>query len=227
MMTKKSLCVLLLGLTTITPTFAQKFSKKEKEREEARAANYFHGSSFTATAGYVHSWITDGDIATTSASKFGKSESYRNTHNAFNIGFLWDHSFSRHWGMQHGLYYMQKGGEKSTFYDNKLGVGKLPYSTTNLLVSGVELQGMGRYFIPLTHTSRLSVNAGWFITKLINGGNGVGNWDLGLQCGIGYDYRHLALSLTYQPGLYRNYTDDSDARMNALMFNVGFRFWRK
>jgi hypothetical protein len=48
-----------------------------------------------------------------------------------------------------------------------------------------------------------------------------------LQCGVGYDYRHLALSLTYQPGLYRNYTDDSDARMNALMFNVGFRFWRK
>jgi hypothetical protein len=44
---------------------------------------------------------------------------------------------------------------------------------------------------------------------------------------VGYDYRHLSVSATYQPGLYRKVTDNSDARLNALMLNVGFRFWRK
>jgi hypothetical protein len=227
MMTKKSICLLLLGITTITPTFAQKFSKKDKEREVARAQNYFHGASFTVTAGYLHSWMTNGDIPTTSSDKFGRSEQYRNTHESVNVGFLWDQSFSRHWGMQHGLYYVQKGGELTTFHDNGLGVGKLPYSSERISIDGIELQGLGRYFIPLTHESRLSVGAGWYLTKFVGSNSNINNWDLGLQCQVGYDYRHLSVSATYQPGLYRKVTDNSDARLNALMLNVGFRFWRK
>ncbi len=227
MMTRKSLCLLLLGISTITPTFAQKFSKKERERQEARARDYFHGASFTVTAGYLHSWMTNGDVPTLSTNKFGRSEQYRNTHESFNVGFLWDQSFSRHWGMQHGLYYVQKGGELTTFHDNGLGVGKLPFSTDRLTVNGIELQGLGRYFIPLAHKSRLSVGAGWYLTKMVGAPGGVNNWDMGLQGQVGYDYGHFSLSATYQPGLFTRYTDDSDARMNALLFNVGFRFWKK
>jgi hypothetical protein len=227
MMNRKSLCLLLLGLSTITPTFAQKFSKKERERQEARARDYFHGASFTVTAGYLHSWMTNGDVPATSSDKFGRSERYRNTHDAFQAGFLWDQSFSRHWGMQHGLYYVQKGGELTTFHDNALGQGKLPFSSERISVDGLELQGLGRFFLPVTHESRFSVGAGWYLTKNLGSLGNVNAWNMGLQCQVGYDYRHLSLSATYQPGLYRRFTDNSDARMNALLFNVGFRFWKK
>lgn len=227
MMTKKSICLLLLGITAFTPTFAQKFSKKDKAREEARAQNYFCGASFTATAGYEHSWMTNGDIPVLSTDKFGRSQSYRNTHEAFNVGFLWDQSFSRRWGMQHGLYYVQKGGELTTFHDNQFGLGKLPLTSEDIKIHGIELQGLGRYFFPLTHVSRLSIGTGWYLTKLMSDGTGVGNWDMGLMGNIGYDYRHLSVSVSYQPGLYRKVTDDADTRLNAIAVNVGFRFWRK
>ncbi len=227
MMTKKSLLLLTIGIATITPTFAQKFTKKEKERAEARAANYFYGHSFTLTGGYEHSWITNGEVTATTT-KFGQSECLKNTHDAFNVGFLWDYAFNPRWGMQYGLYYTQKGGEKISYYDNGFGVGPLPKSEDGVLISGLELQGMARYFIPLTHKSRLSINAGAFITKFLNGeDDGIRKWDMGLQCGLGYDYKHLALSATYQPGIYSHIAKNSDARMNAFSVNVGFRFWRK
>lgn len=228
MIAKKNLFIFLLGLVAISPAFAQKFTKKDNAKQEARAKNYFHGSSFTFTAGYVHSWMSDGDIHTTSATEFGRSESFKNNHDAFNIGFLWDHSFSKRWGMQNGLYYVQKGGDKFTYHDNGLGTGPLPRASEEITLHGAEWQCLGRYFFPITHESRLSLNAGGYVTNIwSHHSDGIRKWDVGLMCGIGYDYRHVAVSVSYQPGVYHKVSDNSDLRLNSIMLNVGFRFWKK
>lgn len=225
---KVSALLLLLGALSFIPSYAQKFSKKEQEKRAAREANYFYGSSFTLTAGYLHSWMTDGLVDPLSMAEFGHSEYFKNTHDAFNIGFLWDHSFSKHWGMQHGLYYTQKGGEKISYHDAGFGVGPIPVSMQEISIGGIELQSMGRFFIPLTRESRLSIQGGFYLTKMLNeSASGVRKWDMGLMCGLGYDWRHLAVSVNYQPGIYSKVCDNSETRINALMLNVGFRFWKK
>ncbi len=226
MIAKRNLLVLLLGCVLIAPVYAQKFSKKDKARQEARARNYFCGASFTVTAGYLHGWMSDGEVEAFTTAPFGRTESFKNTHDAFNIGFLWDQSFSRHLGMQHGLYYVQKGGEKHYYYDAGLGAGALLRDTKEISVSGIEWQALCRYYIPLTRVSRLSVNAGGYLTSLLNcHSDGIRSWDMGVMCGIGYDYRHLAVSVHYQPGLFHKVAKNSDLRLNAWMVNVGFRFW--
>lgn len=228
MITKRNLLVLLLGCVLIAPVSAQKFSKKDKARQEARAKDYFYGASFTVTAGYLHSWMLDGDVEVFTTDAFGRSECFMNTHDAFDIGFLWDQSFDRHWGMQQGLYYVQKGGEKHYYYNAGLGAGPILRDTKTISVSGIEWQALCRYYIPLTQVSRLSVNAGGYLTTLLNcHSNGIRNWDMGLMCGVGYDYRHLAVSVSYQPGVFYKVAKNSDLRLNALMVNVGFRFWGK
>ena len=229
MMTKKifTLILILAGAMQL-PLHAQKFSKREQAKKEARAINYFHGSSFTVTTGYLHSWMTDGLISPASTQPFGKSEYYKNAHEAFDLGFLWDHAFSRHWGMQHGLYYTQKGGEMVEYFDNGFGVGPIPVGRESIAIGGLELQSMARFFIPLTYHSRLSINGGFYLTKMLNETDkGVRKWDMGLMCGLGYDWKHLSVSVNYQPGLYTKICDNSKVKMNALMFNVGYRFWKE
>ena len=54
-MTKKSLAVLLFCFVAVAPSFAQKFTKREQARREAREKYYFCGNMFTLTAGYNHS----------------------------------------------------------------------------------------------------------------------------------------------------------------------------
>lgn len=226
MVTKKSVLVLLAGLILATPMYAQKFTKKAQERQAAREANYFFGSSFTFTAGYLHSWMNASKM-TLSNPAFGESAAVKNTHDSFNIGFIWDHSFSRQWGMQSGLYYVQKGGEQMSYYDGGLGYGNILCGTESLKMEAIELQVMARYFFPLTRYSRLSVNVGPYLSKLINTPDNFSEWDLGVMCGIGYDWKHLAVALNYQPGINRNLIEDCNTSMNAVSLNVGFRFWKK
>lgn len=228
MIASRNLLILLFGFAVATPALAQKFSKKDNAKIEARAKNYFHGASFTFTAGYVHSWMTNGNVPATMTTDFGYSETFKNNHDAFNIGFLWDQSFSRHWGMQNGLYYVQKGGDKLTYHDNGLGIGPLPRTSDDITLHGMEWQCLARYFFPLAHKSRLSLNAGGYITNLwSHHSDGIRKWDVGVMCGIGYDYRHLAVSASYQPGVYHNVSNNSDLRLSSIMLNVGFRFWKK
>lgn len=226
MIDKKSLLLLSLGLMICLPSYGQKFSKRLEARREARAANYFYGAQFTVTAGYEHSWMTTSDVPL-SVVQFGRFAQIKNTHDAFNIGFLYDQAFSRRWGMQTGLYYVKKGGEKKTYSDQGLGYGPILYDSETLEVPGAELQVMGRFFFPLKHACRLSLNAGPYLTKLFDSPSGFRNWDFGLMAGVGLDWRHLSVGVGYQPGLYRGIVEKCDTRMNALSVNIGYRFWKE
>lgn len=226
MIGKKSIWLLAAGLMMALPAHGQKFSKRLEARKEARAANYFYGAQFTLAAGYVHSWMTTSAVRM-NISQFGRSAQIKNTHDAFDIGFLYDQAFNRRWGLQTGLYYTQKGGEHMTYSDQGLGYGPILYDRYGLTVHGVELQALGRCFLPLAYDSRLSLGVGPYITKLIDVPDGFRNWDLGLMVSIGYDWRHWSASLSYQPGLNSGVVEHSDTRMNALSVNVGFRFWKK
>ena len=142
-MTKKSLAVLLFCFVAVAPSFAQKFTKREQARREAREKYYFCGNMFTLTAGYNHSWLTPSDV-TLKSSQYGKSEKMTNTKDAFNIGFLWDHAFKKAhlWSIQSGLYFTVKGGEHLYYYDNGLGSGPQlkEEQTEKLTIQGLELQ---------------------------------------------------------------------------------------
>lgn len=207
------------------PAYGQKFSKRLEARREARAANYFYGAQFTVAAGYVHSWMSPSDVGLSVAS-FGRSARIKNTHDAFDIGFLYDQAFSRRWGLQTGLYYTQMGGEKMTYSDQGLGYGPILYDSESLETHGIGLQVVGRYFLPLAHDSRLSLGVGPYLTKLVDAPTGFRNWDYGALAQVGFDWRHWSVSVSYQMGLYDGLVKRSDTRMNALIANVGFRFWK-
>lgn len=228
-MLNKSILVLLVSLFLVPPAYAQKFTKKEQARREAREANYFCGASFTFTSGYVHSWMTNDPIE--GSYSYGKSECWGNTNNHFDIGFLWDQSFSRQWGIQTGLFYTNKGGDHLYYYqDPSLSVdyGKklLAEKTSEINARAIQLQSQARYFVPLSKHQRLSVNAGFYIDRMIKEPDGFGKWNLGPQVGLGYDLFHFSTSVTYQPGLYKSVTKKSDSRQSAICVNIGFRLWK-
>lgn len=225
MITKKNLLLLIVALLSASPVFAQRFTKREQARREARAANYFYGASFTFTAGYDHSWVEKNDVGT--SPYFGQKQYFQNTYDSFNAGFLMDYALSKKWGYQIGLYYNQKGCDKVYYYDNHLGQGEQKVSDEEIKVQGMELQGVVRYFIPLSYKSRISINAGLYLNKLIDPPATFKNWDMGVLVGAGYDWQHWSVSATYQPGVYPNLVTHSDLRMSSLMFNVGWRFWKK
>lgn len=227
-MTKKILLGLLLAICVFPSVYGQKFTKKEKARREAREANYFYGASFTLTAGYDHSWMNLRSVYL-DTEYYGKSEKWGNTHNFFNLGFLWDQAIDKKWGVQTGLYYKQKGADHLYYYDNGLGYGSIlrDEETEEAGINMVELQSQIRRFFPVTYDSRFSVNGGIFIDKFFDTPSCVRNWNLGLQVGLGYDFQHISVSATYQCGLLPYVVDDCYSRLSSLQFNVGYRLWKK
>ena len=227
-MIRKIILVLMIMLVSAPAIFAQKFTKREQARREAREANYFCGASFTFTAGYTHSWLNNSPISL-KANIYGKSERWANTRESFNVGFLWDQAISRQWGIQTGLFYNDKGGEHLFYYDNGLGYGPILRSeeTDKVNAQSISLQSVCRYFIPLGKYSRISVNGGFFIDRHIHKPGNFSHWNLGPQVGLGYDWKHLSLSATYQPGIFQSITDNSNTGLGAVLFNAGFRIWRK
>lgn len=207
------------------PVFGQKFSKRVQQRQEARKANYFYGASFTFTTGYTHSWLSESDY-TLSTKAFGRKAETQNTRDSWNLGFLYDHAFSKAWGIQSGFFYMEKGGELFTFYDGGLGYGPIVVDETTIKVSYLGLQCMARYFIPVNYHTRFSLNAGIHLDYAVQAGSYFSKWDLGPQAGIGFDWKHLAASVTWQIGVYPKVVDDSRSRLSAINVNVGVRFWK-
>jgi len=226
-MLKRNIVVLFLSLITVVPLFAQKFTKKEQLRREAREANFFYGSAFTITGGYNYSWMSDKEIDLDSE-YFGKSERWGQHRNGGNAGLQYDYALNRKWGLQAGLFYSVKGGDHTYYYDEGLGYGaKLKDELTEEAVNQmVELQIVGRYFIPTSKLGRISLNAGYYIDRVIKSGSGLGKWDMGLQAGIGYDWYHTALSVTYQHSVFPPYVEDSKSMQNAIYVNIGYRLWK-
>ena len=227
-MLKRTILLLCCALPLITDLQAQKFTKKEQARREAREANYFYGATFTFAAGYVHSWMSN-NVIDLGTSNFGKSERWGNTNNHFDIGFAWDQAFSRKWGLQTGLYYTNKGGDHLYYYDNGLGAGPIlrDEETEEVNAQSIELQCQYRYFLNLAKKMRLSLNAGIYIDKMIGDPSGYNNWNLGPQVGLGFDWQHVSASVTWQPGVFEFVADDSNSRQSAICVNIGYRIWKK
>lgn len=227
-MFKKVSLIIILASLVVTPVFAQKFSKKEQQRREAREANFFYGATFALTAGYAHSWmtLTDVDLSTET---FGKSEKWGQSANNINLGFTYDHALNKQWGLQTGLYYVIKGGDHLYYYDNGLGNGPIlrKEETVSAKINMAELQFMGRRFFMTGKTSRLSLNAGLFLDKSFDKPTNIGNWHYGVQGGFGFDKDHWSLSATYQQGLPSPIVEDCSTRLNAVLINFGYRFWKK
>jgi len=223
---KRFTLLLLLSLVLALPIYGQRFTKKEQALREARAKNYFYGNSFTLSAGYVHSWLTKDSFE--SETIFGRTGAYQNTHNSFDLMFSWDICKKKTYGFQFSAGYVVNGGQKSIYQDNGLGYGPQLREdlTDDFKTQNVEVQGVYRYFIPMTYKSRLSLNAGLYVDRLIGTNDYCRDWDMGVLVGIGYDWKSLATSVTYKPGVYPNIIADSDTRMGALMFNVGIRLWK-
>lgn len=229
-MTKKIFTVLLFGFVSLAPCFAQKFTKREQARREARENYYFCGNMFTFTAGYNHSWLTPSEIDLISGA-YGKSEKIANTKEAFNVGFLWDHAFkdSKKWSIQSGLYYTMKGGEHLYYYDNKLGMGPQlrEEDTEKLTLQGIEVQTLLRRAFPIAYDQRITVNVGPYLTRLIDVPTNAKKWDMGVLIGMGYDYKHWSASISYQPGLFPNIINKCDTRQANISVNFGYRIWKK
>ncbi len=222
----RRLLLLSIGLLSVAPVFGQKFSKRAQQRQEARKANYFYGASFTFTAGYSHSWLSVSDY-TLSTTKFGRSAETKNTHNSWNMGFLYDHALSKKWGIQSGLSFVEKGGELDTYYDGGLGYGPVLVEETGLKASYLSLQGMARYFFPVNYYTRFSINAGFHIDVAVSTDDYFNKWDIGPQVGVGFDWKHLATSVTWQIGAFPNVIDNSDSRLSSIHVNVGVRIWKE
>lgn len=229
-MTKKIFAIFLFGLVALTPLYAQKFTKREKARREARENYYFCGNMFTFTAGYNHSWFTPSALKLTS-STFGKSEKMTNTQEGFNLGFLWDHGFkdSKKWSLQSGLYYTLKGGDHLFYYDNGLGAGPQlkEEETKELSVQGIEAQALLRRAFAINKYQRITVNVGPYITKILDKPDGFKEWDLGAMVGVGYDYKHLSASVSYQPGCFPKVVKKCNTRQANISVNIGYRIWKK
>lgn len=228
-MLKRTILILLFALSLGPTLHAQKFTKKAQARREAREANYFYGASFTFTSGYVHSWMSN-NVIDLQSDYYGKSERWGNTNNHFDIGFAWDQAINKHWGIQTGLYFTNKGGDHLYYYNNGLGMGPilLTEKTDEVNVKLAELQTQCRYFIPLAQKLRLSLNAGLYLDRTIKEPSGIRKWNFGPQVGLGFDWTHYSASVTYQPGVFDGMTvKNSNARQSALCVNIGYRIWKK
>lgn len=226
-MSKRTILVLSLALAIGPSLFAQKFTKREQARREAREAYYFCGATFTLSAGYVHSWMSNSSI-TPLAQRYGCSENWNNTDNSYNLGFIWDQAFNKHVGLQTGAFFTHKGGDHLYYYDNGLGYGPILRSeeTKEVRAQMAQLQCQARYFINLDKQLRVTLNAGAYIDKIVGNPSGIGHWNMGPQCGIGVDWNHVGVSCTYQMGAWTKVADRSDARQSALCVNIGYRFWK-
>lgn len=229
MMIKRTILVLLFATTALGQTlYAQKFTKKEQARREAREAYYFCGASFTFTAGYVHSWMSNNAIEL-GTNNYGKSERWGNTNNSFNLGFLWDQAINQKWGLQTGAFYSRKGGDHLHYFDNGLGYGKIlrDEETEEVTSQCVEAQVQARYFINLAKKFRMTLNGGIYLDKYISSPSGFLNWNMGPQVGLGIDWQHFSAQVTYQPGLFERVAEDSHTRQSAVSVNFGYRLWKK
>ena len=90
---KRSVLLIIFMMVVAMPSFAQRFTKKEQAKREARAINYFYGNSFTVSAGYVHSWLTRDRFTD---STFGRSGAYQNTRDSYAFSFSWDYNKKKH-----------------------------------------------------------------------------------------------------------------------------------
>ena len=222
---KRYFLLLLLTVVVTIPSFGQRFTKKEQALRDARAVNYFYGNSFTLSHGFVHSWLARDRFT---ESTFGRTGSYENTRNSFDFDFAWDYCKSRHHGFKVAAGYAQFGGEKLYYEDQGLGYGRQQrYDLTEQIhLNEVMLSAQYRYFIPLTYKSRLSLDAGAYFSRIVGSYDDAKDWDMGPFVAIGYDWKHLSTSVTYMPGVYGNIIDGSTARVSALMFRVGWHFWK-
>lgn len=222
---KRSVLLILAMLVVAMPSVAQRFTKKEQAKREARAINYFYGNSFTASAGYVHSWLARDRFTETA---FGRTGAFQNTRESFAFSFAWDYNKKKHHGFQVAAWYAQFGGEKIFYVDQGLGYGRQQrYDLTEQIhINEVMVSGRYRYFIPFTYKSRLSLDAGLYVSRVVGKYDDANDWDMGPLVGLGYDWRHLSMGLTYMPGVWNDIIEGSTTRVSALMFNVGFHFWK-
>ena len=92
---------------------------------------------------------------------------------------------------------------------------------------GIELQCLLRRSFLIAYDQRVTLNVGPYITRLIDTPSEIKGWDLGALVGVGYDYKHLSASVTYQPGVFAHIADQCNTRQANISLNVGFRFWKK
>lgn len=227
-MLKRNIVVLLVSLFAITPIFAQKFTKKEQLRREAREANFFHGATFTFTGGFAHSWLSDKPIRV-STSDFDDTQRWGQYRDAFNLGFQYDQAFSKWWGIQTGLFYAIKGGDHTYYRDQHLGYGpvQLTELTEEAKNQAIELQLLGRGFLPVSKRGRFSLNGGFFLDRVVESSvSGFGKWDMGVQGGLGFEWYHTSLGVTYQRSFLNSYIEKSDSKQSAIYVNIGYRLWK-
>lgn len=220
--------VVLLSLMTLAvtmPTFGQRFTKKEQALREARAANYFYGHSFTLSAGYIHGWLAQDRFV---SSTYGRTGSYEGDRESYAFSFAWDYSKSLHHGFRLSAAYGQFGGSKFFYEDQGLGYGKQLRAdlTETVHLNEVMVFGTYRYFIPLQYKTRLSLDAGLYLSRIVGNYSDAQDWDMGVAVGLGADIDKVSCSLTYLPGIFGNVVDGSTTRVSALMFSVGFHFWK-
>lgn len=222
---KRSVFLLVIMMVVAMPTFAQRFTKKEQAKREARAINYFYGNSFTLSAGYVHSWLARDRFT---GDTYGMTGAYQSTRDSYVISFAWDYNKKKHHGFRVSASYAQFGGEKDFYHDMGLGYGRQQrYDLTEQIhLNEVMVGGKYRYFIPLTYKSRISLDAGIYVSRIVGSYDDVQNWDLGPMVGIGYDWKHLSLGVDYMPGVWNDVIEGSTARVSALIFNVGLHLWK-
>lgn len=222
---KRILLLVILALVVSLPSFGQRFTKKEQALREARSINYFYGNTFTLSAGYVHGWLAKDNFET---STFGQTGVFRNVRESYDFSFAWDYCKKKNYGFQLAIDYAQFGGEKLFYYDSGLGYGAQQRYDLSEQIHINELMGSlkYRYFIPLTYKSRLSLNAGAYVGYILGTYDSNENWDFGPMVGVGYDWKHLSVGLDYMPGVWSNVIEDSSTRVGAVMFKVGFHFWK-
>lgn len=210
------------------PVLAQKFTKKEQARREARAKNYFYGNSFSIQAGYTHAWLRRNTIP--SSSEFGFSTVYQNTRPAFNIGMTWDRSVNKWWGTGLGMFYTGLGGQKCTYYNSGLaGTSSQLRSdrTEDLNYGAISVHGLFRAYCPITYFSRISLDLGLHVSKNVNAGDDISSFDYGPVAGVSYEWKHLSVRVLYIPGVNTNLMSGAETAQNSLWFNVGYRLWKK
>lgn len=222
---KKFFLLTLLTMIVTLPAFGQRFTKKEQALREARAINYFYGNSFTLSSGYVHSWLTTDHF---SGLEYGRTGLYGNTRESFAVSFAWDYCKKKHHGFQLSALYAQFGGQKVFYADQGLGYGpQQRYDLTEQIhLNDLMLQASYRYFIPLTYKSRLSLNAGLYVSRKLGKYKSAKDWDLGPAVGVGYDWKLLSIGVNYMPGVYGNVIENSNTRVAALMFSAGIHLWK-
>lgn len=222
---KRYILLLITTLFISMPVFGQRFTKKEQALREARAKNFFYGHSFTLSAGYVHSWLTTDKFDNNSASA-GITGQFCNTRESFDALFSWDICTNRHWGVQFSAGYNQQGGQKLFYYEQNYGPQLRPDKTETIHLNNVEAQALARLFLPLTYKSRLSLNVGPYVNRVVGKYTNANEWDFGALVGLGYDWNHWSCNLTYKPGVFPNIIKGSDTRAASVSFNVGFRLWK-